>query len=100
MLSARRPLRKACYDFLKSQLRLSFECEHKISIGEFIIDSIDPWGYLTMTECEMAKAMNEDRQSVAEVLSVIRQFDPPGIAATDLKDCVRRQLKQKGRLDV
>lgn len=90
---------ESMYDFLKSQLRLSFECEHKISIGEFIIDSIDPWGYLTMTECEMAKAMNEDRQSVAEVLSVIRQFDPPGIAATDLKDCVRRQLKQKGRLD-
>lgn len=90
---------ESMYDFLKSQLRFSYDSEKEISIGEFIIDSIDPLGYLSLSPEDIATATGEEIETVARVLEVIRQFDPPGIAATDIKDCIRRQLRHKGQLD-
>lgn len=90
---------ESMYDFLKSQLRFSYDSEREISIGEFIIDSIDPLGYLNLSSEEIAAATGEETETVSGVLESIRQFDPPGIAATDIKDCIRRQLRHRGKLD-
>lgn len=68
-------------------------------IGKFIIESLDKNGYLTIETSEIAAYFDTDQKLVEDVLAVIQTFDPPGIAARDLKECLLIQLKQKGVQD-
>ncbi len=65
-------------------------------IGEYIIDSLDENGYLTITLEEIAKETNFGVNIVEGVLKIIQTFDPPGIAARSLKECLLIQLNNYG----
>ena len=67
-------------------------------IGEYIIESLDENGYLTSSAKEMAEALGVPEEEVAEALSVIQTFDPLGVGAADLKECLLIQLRQQGQL--
>lgn len=85
-------------DFLMSQLHLSDLNERKMLIGRYIIESIDDNGYLTASVEEIAKNCNTECEKVEAVLTHIQHFDPPGIAARNLKECMLIQLAAKGIL--
>ena len=63
-------------------------------IGEFLIGNIDEQGYLTCSTEEIAEVMGLPLEDVARVLGVIHTFDPPGIGARDLRECLIIQLQQ------
>ena len=63
-------------------------------IGEFLIGNIDEQGYLTCSTEEIAEVMGLPPEDVARVLGVIHTFDPPGIGARDLRECLVIQLQQ------
>ena len=67
-------------------------------IGRYVIESIDDNGYLTLSDKEIAEAMDSDEKTVGEVISVVQTFDPPGIGARDLSECLAIQLEQTGEL--
>ncbi|MFZ5965739.1 MAG: RNA polymerase factor sigma-54 [Bacillota bacterium] len=69
------------------------------SIGKFIIESLDRNGYLTTDVKEIAELFHVNVQTVENVLGIIQTFDPFGIAARDLKECLLIQVKQKGTQD-
>ncbi len=83
-------------EHLLTQLRITFTDEEEIRIGEFIIESLTPEGYFTMEPQEVAEALKVDREKVEKVLSEIKKFDPPGIAARDAREALLRQLEEKG----
>lgn len=85
-------------DFLMSQLHLSDLNERKMLIGRYIIESIDDNGYLTASVEEIAKNCNTECEKVEAVLTHIQHFDPPGVAARNLKECMLIQLAAKGIL--
>ena len=85
-------------DFLMSQLHLSDLNERKMLIGRYIIESIDDNGYLTASIEEIAKNCNTECEKVEAVLTHIQHFDPPGVAARNLKECMLIQLAAKGIL--
>lgn len=60
-------------------------------IGQFLIDSLDDHGYLTIEPFEAAARLQVPDTKVAEVLAVIQGFDPPGVGARDLKECLLLQ---------
>ncbi len=64
-------------------------------IGEFIIGNINKDGYLDISVEEIAQSMNSSREKVEEVLAKVQQFDPVGIGARDLRECLLIQLKNK-----
>ncbi len=69
------------------------------NVGRYIIESLDENGYMTLTVEEISRAMNVPEDKVREVLDIIHTFDPAGVGARDLKECLKIQMEQKGLLD-
>ncbi|MDF2546752.1 MAG: polymerase sigma-54 factor [Anaerosolibacter sp.] len=83
-------------EHLMFQLQFSILKKRHYSIGKFIIESLDRNGYLTTPLREIAEVFHESEETVENVLAVIQSFDPFGIAARDLKECLLIQMKQLG----
>lgn len=79
-------------EYLLWQLRLSKVDLHQYSIGEKIIGNIDEDGYLRASIDEIVAKGDFTREEVEEVLSIVQTFDPPGVGARDLKECILIQL--------
>ena len=82
-------------DHLLWQLKLSRFSELDMKVGEQIIGNLDENGYLTARLDEIQEE-GADEAFVEGVLTKIQQFDPPGVAARDLKECLMLQLKALG----
>ena len=86
-------------EYLMSQLRLATKDEMVLAIGEYIVGSLDDSGYLTASLDEVARAFKlpaGGTEDVEKVLTIIQSFDPVGIGARDLKECLLIQLEAKG----
>lgn len=75
------------------QLGLSDAAEEIKRIGEVVIGNIDENGYLRTTEEEIAQTENAGISDVLHAIRLVQGFDPPGIAARDLKECLLIQLR-------
>ncbi|HWI51658.1 MAG TPA: RNA polymerase factor sigma-54 [Symbiobacteriaceae bacterium] len=60
-------------------------------IGEFLIDSLDDHGYLTINTVEAAEKLGVAPERVENVLQVVQGFDPAGVGARSLKECLLLQ---------
>jgi RNA polymerase sigma-54 factor len=68
-------------------------------IGQAIIDLIDEAGYVTGELTEVAARLGAPHSRVEGMLSVIQRFDPCGVGARDLAECLALQLADQDRLD-
>jgi len=84
---------------LLNQLGLSIKNDEDKKIGEYIIESLDKRGYLITPVEDIASETDNDIEKVEKVLKAIQNFDPVGIAARDLNECLKIQLKDKGIID-
>ncbi|MBY6241845.1 RNA polymerase factor sigma-54 [Methylosinus sp. Sm6] len=87
------------HDHLAEQLALA--CADPIDrlIGQAIIDAIDEIGYLREDVAEIAARLDADPARVAAVLATVQRFDPSGVGARDLSECLAIQLRERDRLD-
>jgi RNA polymerase sigma-54 factor len=89
------------YDTLKTQLLMLNLDDKQKKMAEQIIGSIDDDGYLRRENAalvdDLAFRQNIDcnEKEVAELIELIQQFDPPGVCARDLQECLLLQLKRK-----
>jgi RNA polymerase sigma-54 factor len=86
-------------DHLLWQLELTSFSERDHAIAMAIIDSINEDGYLISSLEEIFQGLQSqledlDFDEVNAVLHRVQNFDPAGVAATDLKDCLRLQIQQ------
>ena len=86
-------------DYLLGQLQFSSLKGRCAEIGRYMIEAIDDNGYLTMSVEEIAANMDASAEDVEKVLDVIQTFDPPGVGARNLRECLEIQLAAKGELD-
>ncbi|MBI4691682.1 MAG: RNA polymerase factor sigma-54 [Nitrospirae bacterium] len=84
------------YDHLLWQLRLSDAPESIRQIGEVIINNLDDNGYLVATDEDIAKSTDADADNIRKAIELIQEFDPPGIGARDIRECLLLQIKQLG----
>ncbi len=68
-------------------------------VAELIVGNIDDYGYLKATVEELSASTNLPEEKILEVLKVIQTFDPPGVGAHDLRECLLLQLERAGRQD-
>jgi RNA polymerase sigma-54 factor len=68
-------------------------------IGAMIIDAIDETGYLRESVEEIAQRLDAPESRVAEMLKTIQGFDPCGVGARDLAECLAIQLRERDRFD-
>jgi RNA polymerase sigma-54 factor len=81
------------------QLRMAELDEADEAIGALIIGNLDMDGYLRATVEEIAGELAIEPARVEETLAVVQGFDPPGVAARSLKECLEIQVKLLGAPD-
>jgi RNA polymerase sigma-54 factor len=86
-------------DHLMVQMGVSVKTNKEKRIGEFIIESLDNKGYLGCSIQDISLLLNEDVVEVERVLRLIQTFDPVGVGARNLSECLMIQLKEKGIQD-
>lgn len=86
-------------DSLLLQLTFSSLKGQDLKIGRYLVEAIDDNGYLTVTTEEVAKVFQVDVDKVEEILDVIQTFEPAGVGARDLKECLIIQLAARGLLE-
>jgi len=84
------------YEHLYEQLNLSRLTAREKEIAEYIIGNIDENGFLTISGKEISLALDVSEEEVEKILAVIQKFDPVGVGARDLKECLMIQLQEKG----
>ena len=80
-------------DHLIWQLRLSKITEKESPIGLYIIQNLNENGYLTLTVEEVCSATESTPEEVEAILKRIQFFDPVGVAARNLRECLLIQLE-------
>jgi len=83
-------------DELERQLDLAVEDGAEREIGLSILNSLDSDGYLSLPLEEVAEQTGQPLERVEKVLRTIHTFDPPGIAARNLSECLRIQFEAAG----
>jgi len=83
-------------DQLISQLRIATDDERTIEIGDYLVGSLDESGYLTCGLEEVAQTFRAGVDEVEKVLRIIQTFDPPGVGARNLQECLLIQLGARG----
>ncbi len=81
---------------LTDQLHLALPEGLERRIGEYIIGCLNSDGMLACPVAEIAATFEVDEAAVEAVLRVIQTFDPPGVAARDLPECLLLQLEARG----
>jgi RNA polymerase sigma-54 factor len=86
-------------DHLTDQLTIAALDGARRLIGASLIDAIDEAGYCRADLDETAIRLGVARETVEEVLKVVQGFEPSGVGARDLAECLAIQLREKDRLD-
>src|SRR5580704_10590461 len=86
-------------DWLREQLTLAVADPAGRMIGLYLIDLVDEAGYLGGDLAAVAEKLGTSVAEVEAVLAIVQSFDPPGIAARDLAECLALQLKERNRFD-
>ena len=85
--------------YLSEQLSLAFSDPAKRMIGRHIIDLTDETGYLRGDLAGLATQLGAPPELVEETLREMQSFDPCGVFARDLRECLTLQLKEQDRCD-
>ncbi len=80
-------------DYLLWQLRMSPVTTQEQEIGAFIIGNIDENGYLQGSLDEVCRELDCPTKALEDVLHLIQTFDPAGVGARDLRECLLIQLE-------
>jgi len=84
-------------EHLLTQLQILVHSDDERKIGEFIIGNITDDGYLGCAIEEIAESNKVVESQVEKLLVLIQSFDPMGVGARDLRECLLIQLKAKGK---
>ncbi len=83
-------------EMLLEQVRESSIPKDQWPIAEMLIGNIDDYGYLKATLEELAASTGLQQDQIAGVLQVIQTFEPPGVGARDLRECLLLQMDRRG----
>ena len=86
-------------DHLLTQLNIAVVDPVGRLVGTSLIDSLDEAGYLPDDIDSIAERIGCDIERVEASLALIQQFDPSGVAARSLAECLALQLRDLNRLD-
>ncbi|MEQ1698034.1 MAG: RNA polymerase factor sigma-54 [Hyphomicrobiaceae bacterium] len=86
-------------DHLTQQLPLALPDQADLMIGQNLIDLVDEAGYMPADLGVIAERLGTDDAHVSRVLATLQTFDPPGVFARSLAECLALQLKEQNRYD-
>ncbi len=84
---------------LAEQLAVAFTAPAQRMIGQYLIDLVDESGYLPGDLGQAAERLGAPQEDIEAVLAVLQRFDPPGVCARSLSECLAIQLRELDRYD-
>jgi RNA polymerase sigma-54 factor len=86
-------------DHLAEQLALTVVDPARRMIGQYLIDLVDEAGYLGGDLALVGEKLGAPLPEIETVLAILQGFDPPGVCARNLNECLAIQLKERNRFD-
>jgi RNA polymerase sigma-54 factor len=93
------PAETTLVDHLAGQLALAVADPVRRMIGQYLIDLVDEAGYLVGDLAVVGEKLGAPLPAVESVLTILQGFDPPGVCARNLPECLAIQLKERNRFD-
>ncbi|THD74515.1 MAG: RNA polymerase factor sigma-54 [Phenylobacterium sp.] len=90
---------KTLTEHLHDQLAVSGLDPAHAAVASVLIDSVDEGGYLRIDLVELAERLGCGFAMIERAVGVLQGFEPTGIAARDLRECLALQLKERDRFD-
>ena len=87
------------HDHLAEQLAVSITDSARRMIGQYLIDLVDDSGYVPADLGQAAEQLGTSVSEVEAVLAILQTFDPPGVCARSLSECLAIQLRERDRYD-
>ena len=91
--------KESLFSHLKSQIEIAFSNKKEIELAEQICSFINQDGYLTISSKEMSDILDTSAEDIEKILSVIKTFDPYGVASKNINECLSIQLQIKRKED-
>lgn len=89
------PSEETLFEHLMHQANETFTDREKLAMAEALIGNFEGTGLITVSVEEIAQLNGFDKLELQRILSQIQSFDPPGVGATSLRECMLIQLRQK-----
>lgn len=86
-------------EFVLEQIRMTFTDPVELLIAEKLADMLDDSGYLREDTSQLAEQLGATQEEIDAVLVKLQQFEPVGVFARSLTECLRLQLADMDRLD-
>ncbi len=89
------------HEYLITQLGVLFLTKQQVQLAEYIIGNIDEDGYLRrdvnaiVDDLAFSQNVFTTKEELTEIIEIIKNFDPPGVAAQDLQECLLLQINRK-----
>ncbi|MDD9909189.1 MAG: RNA polymerase factor sigma-54 [Ahrensia sp.] len=93
------PQRLTLRDHLHSQLAIAAAPPRLHALAACLVDLLDDAGYLREDFNELSERLSVEPQEIDEALKLVQTFEPTGIGARSLSECLALQLREKNRLD-
>lgn len=90
---------KTLREHLQEQLQITFDDPRDRMIGALLIDMLDEGGYLRQETKDLSERLACPPERLDKIIERMKQFDPAGIFARDLKECLSVQLDDQKKLD-
>jgi DNA-directed RNA polymerase specialized sigma54-like protein len=84
---------------LLEQIRFSNVAPEKVPVAEMLIGNIDDRGYLTAKPEELTFSTGIAVEEILDALKILQSFEPAGVGARDLRECLMLQLERQGRTE-
>ncbi len=87
--------------YLLNQMNTVYLNDEEWAIAEFLVGSIDESGYIRrpisdiLDDLAFTQNIYTDEKTIAHILSIVQELDPPGVGARSLEECLMIQLKRK-----
>ncbi|MGE0751540.1 MAG: RNA polymerase factor sigma-54 [Variibacter sp.] len=86
-------------DHLAEQLALAIPDPARRLIGAYLLDLVDEAGYIAGDLAAVAEKLGTTASEIESVLAILQTFDPVGVCARNLAECLAIQLKERDRFD-
>jgi len=85
-------------DFLEEQLHYQKLNDEDMAMAQFVIGNLDAWGYFPFSIQETALDLEVSPERLEEIVKLIQTFEPDGVGARSLSECLIIQLSKKNKL--
>ena len=87
------------HDQLLEQLSFSNLNDYERKVAEIVVGNIDDDGYLQLDVEDLLALPNFPKETLDKILDIIHDFDPAGVGARDLRECLLLQLKRQEKME-